>query len=564
MKAYRYLIAILLLIGGQSALTAQDTVTVGVSTPLAAGEELPRGVADRLIAYYNRPSTIRFGGRTRIPEGRTISGDVGVLGGPVELAGTVDGDLLLVNGDITLRPGSRIAGDLTVVGGAVLGVDVGQVDGVVTIYSAILRYRRTEDGIEYMGSEAMRTYEPTSRTKIELPSWRLGESEIFISASAYNRIEALPITIGPRITTGGDNPLRVEALLVYRTVGGFSPDAADIGYQVRARQWLFGHRAVWLEGGVQAVINPIERWQLTNLENSLTLFLFRRDYRDYYEREGWYGALGWRTEGGFFGSAEYRDERQRSRTTRNVWTILFNKGDELRPNAAINQGDLKSVLFTVGIDTRTDEVRPLSGWHNTLTVEQAVGGQLDDQKQDFTRFFLDLRRFFRVSRNSVLALRIGGGGPIGNDRLPAQRQHYIGGAGSLPGYRMMEFDCGARSSPDFGTVPGYGCQRFALFQAEYRSSLNFDFRWDHNSSPRQVDFSRRPWAVDFSPAIVLFYDAGAAWDTDEDFYDHLTVGDNWVADLGAGLELGGLGAYFAYPLVGSGKLRFVLRLAARF
>ncbi|HSG81025.1 MAG TPA: hypothetical protein VLC48_02145, partial [Gemmatimonadota bacterium] len=178
MRAYKYLIAVALLFGGPSMVTAQDTVTVGVSAPLAAGEELPRGVADRLIAYYNRPSTIRFGGQTRIPEGRTITGDVGVLGGPVDLAGTVDGDLLLINGDITLQADSRITGNLTVVGGAVIGVDVGRVDGVVTIYSAILRYRRTDAGIEYMGSEAVRTYEPAGQTKIELPSWRLGESEI--------------------------------------------------------------------------------------------------------------------------------------------------------------------------------------------------------------------------------------------------------------------------------------------------------------------------------------------------------------------------------------------------
>jgi hypothetical protein len=564
MKAYRSLIAVALLIGVQAVAVAQDTVTVGVRAPLAAGEELPRSVADRLIAYYNRPSTIRFGGRTRIPEGRTITGDVGVLGGPVELAGTVDGDLLLVNGDITLEQGSHIAGDLTVIGGLIIGAEEARVDGVITAYTAILRYRRIDEGIEYMGSEAARTYEPGARQRIELPSWRLGDSEIFISASAYNRVEALPITIGPRITTAGRNPLRVEAFLVYRTVGGFSPDAADIGYQVRARQWLFGHREVWLEAGVQQIIDPIERWHLSNLENSLTLFLFRRDYRDYYEREGWYGLLGWRTGGGFFGSAEYRDERHRTRETRSVWTIFFNKDDPLRANAAVNQGDLRSVLFTVGIDTRTDEIRPLSGWFNSFTIEQAVGGALSGESQDFTRFFLDLRRFFRVSRSSVLALRLAGGGPFGSDRTPAQRQHYIGGAGSLPGYSMMQFDCGARESPDFGRVPGYGCQRFALFQAEYRSSLDFHFHWDHRESPQSVDFKGVNFAADFSPAIVLFYNAGAAWDTDEDFYDHLKLSDNWLADLGAGIEFGGLGVYFAYPLLGSGNLQAVLRLTARF
>jgi hypothetical protein len=551
-----------LLAGIPVGAAAQDTVTVGVRAPLAAGEELPRSVAERLIAYYNRPSTIRFGGRTEIPAGRIISGDVGVLGGPVELAGQVDGDLLLINGDIRLAAGSRIHGDLTVVGGVIMGIERARVDGVVTTYTAILRYRRVEAGIEYLGSEP-RTYEPVRRTRLELPSWELGESEIFVSARAYNRIEALPIAIGPRITTSGRNPLRLEALLIYRTIGGFSPDDNDIGYQVSARQWLLGHRTVWIEGGVQSIIDPIERWQISNLENSLALFLFRRDYRDYYEREGWYGTLGWRSNG-FFGSVEYRDERHRARETRNPWTIFFNKDDEFRPNAAIETGNLNSLIFTVGIDTRTDELRPLSGWFNTLGLEQAVSGRLDGVEQDFTRFFLDLRRYFRVSHGSVLALRVAGGGPFGNDRLPAQRQHFIGGAGTLPGYDMMEFDCGARATPGFGVAPGYGCQRFALFQVEYRTSLDFHFHWDHKTSPRDVDIYGNPFAIDFDPAIVLFYDAGTAWDTDEGFYDHLKLSDNWVADIGAGVEFGGLGLFLAYPLVGSDDLQFVVRLDARF
>ncbi len=88
----------------------------------------------------------------------------------------------------------------------------------------------------------------TDGKRIELPSWKLGDSEIFVSARAYNRVEALPIVIGPRITTGGSNPFRFEAFLIWRTVAGFEPKEGDLGWQVRGKQWLFGHRAVWLEG----------------------------------------------------------------------------------------------------------------------------------------------------------------------------------------------------------------------------------------------------------------------------------------------------------------------------
>jgi hypothetical protein len=532
-----------LLFAALSPLLAQDTVAVGVQTPLPPGEELPDRVADQLVAFYNSPGTFRFSGRTRIPADQRISGNVAIIGGPVDIAGQVNGDLVVLNGDVTLQAGSRVAGDLTVVGGIIIGTAEGEVSGIITTYTAVFRYRRTEEGIEYLGSGGAPSSVPTSKT-IALPSWRMGSSEIFVSASAYNRVEALPISIGPRITTGGSNPLTFDALLIWRTVGGFEPQSGDLGWQIRLRQHLFGHRAVWLEGAYQNVVNPIENWKLTNLENSLTLFFFRRDYRDYYMREGWYGLVGWRHKS-LFGSFEYRDERHETRNSRNVWTIFF-----------------RSLLLTLGIDTRNDPDRPLSGWYGVLTLEQAVGGSLSGEKPDFSRFLLDLRRYLRVSRSAMLGLRLTGGGPFGNSVTPAQRQHVIGGAGSLPGYSMLQFDCGARTSGDFGTVPGYGCQRFTLFQAEYKSSLDFHWHWDDRQD--FDDMKGDIFTIDFNPAIVLFYDAGAAWSTGENYWDHLTKSDNWVADLGAGLDFGGLGFYFAYPLTGSGGLNFVLRLTARF
>jgi len=558
--AHTILLASALLLAGPLALAAQDTVRVGVRAQ-EPRQELPGRVAQTLVEFFNRPSTIRFSGRTRIPAERTIIGDIAILGGPVELAGRIDGNLVVLNADIRLEEGSRIDGDLTVVGGVVSGLDEGYIAGVVTTYMAVFRYRRIDGEIEYLGSEREpRRRWPTGR-RLRLPRWTMGDSEIFVSARPYNRIEALPLAIGPRITTGGRNPLRFEALLIYRTQAGFDPKRDDIGYQVRVRQWLFGHRDVWLEGGLQSVIDPIEGWRLTNLENSLSLFLFRHDYRDYYEREGWYGQLGWRASN-FFGSLEYRDERHRSVTTQRVWTILFNTEHDYQPNAAIDGGDLRSVALTIGLDTRNDPDDPWAGWYNQARVESAVGGQLSDADAEFTHFFLDFRRYTRVSRNSMVGLRAVGGGRIGSDPLPAQRQHVIGGVGSLPGYDQLQFDCDARSDPDFAEQPGYGCQRFFLFQAEYRSGLDFRFHWDYEQFPD--DFDPDIFSVEFEPTIILFYDAGGAWNTAEGFFDYLGDSDNWVADVGAGLDFGGAGVYLAYPLTGSGGFNLFVRLTARF
>src|SRR5690606_35570996 len=55
------------------------------------------------------------------------------------------------------------------------------------------------------------------------------------------------------------------------------------------------------------------------------------------------------------------------------------------------------------------------------------------------------------------------------------------GPGSLPAFRAMTVDCGARAGrarldPDGPLfLTGYGCDRFALFQVEYIGSLDIDF-----------------------------------------------------------------------------------------
>lgn len=540
------------------AARGQDTVNVGVATARST-TELPRAVADEVIAFYNRASTIRLSGRSRIPAGRELDGDVAILGGPVELAGGIGGDLVVINGDVRLEPTARIGGDLTVVGGDLEGEYEATVEGAITVYEGRLRYRRTDDGIAYLGTD--RRLPPVSRTRLELPDWTIGDSEIYISGHAYNRVEGLPIAVGPRITTGGRNPLRLEALLIYRTEAGFDVDRKDIGYELNARQYWGGHHTIWTEAGLVSVIDPIERWQLSNLENSLSLFFLRRDHRDYYDRTGWYGRVGWKISRALQASVEYRDEEHETVTTGSPWTIFFNTNDEFQPNARIAGGDLRSAALALRFDTRNDSDDPWAGWYNQLRLETSLGGELAGREPDFTHFFLDLRRYNRVSPGAAVALRLVAGGRAGGSFMPAQREHAIGGPGSLPGYNQREFDCGVRSQALIGEVASYGCQRFALFQAEYRGDLNFGFEWGDEDEEADIGDI---FSVDFQPDLILFYNAGAAWNTEDGFVDHLTNSNNWVADVGAGLELGGIGLYLAYPLAGSGGFNFFVRLDGRF
>lgn len=54
-----------------------------------------------------------------LAEGKIVAGDVALLGGDLELLGIVEGDVLVLNGELTLGPDARVDGDVLQVGGEV-------------------------------------------------------------------------------------------------------------------------------------------------------------------------------------------------------------------------------------------------------------------------------------------------------------------------------------------------------------------------------------------------------------------------------------------------------------
>jgi len=60
-----------------------------------------------------------WGGNAVLEEGSRIEGDLNVLGGNADLAGTVTGDINVFGGDVQLRSSSRVEGNITKLGGNV-------------------------------------------------------------------------------------------------------------------------------------------------------------------------------------------------------------------------------------------------------------------------------------------------------------------------------------------------------------------------------------------------------------------------------------------------------------
>jgi len=548
--------------------------------------DLPRSVADQVIEFFNDPSTIRFTGRVDIPAGRVVMGDVVVLGGPVTIAGEIRGDLVVVNGNLTVDDAGTVTGDVTVIGGAG-HVLQSQIGGQLTVYDQNLPYRQAGQRITY--------------DEHRWDRWRRNRDLSHVSVrveQSYNRVEGLPVMFGPVLQTPGPNKFRLDALAIWRSESGPHLASNELGYMVRAEQHMGPGGRYSVGASAHSQVQPIESWHLTNIEASLAAFLLHEDYRDYYKREGFAAYARYDDPStGIRLTGEYRSEDQSFLAAVSPWTLRRN-ADPWRPQPLVGEGRISTMTGDLAVDRRNDPDDPSDGWYLQARATFGVSGTLTvpdyyqaepapptavaparDLATDFQAGFVDLRRYTRLGPDSDVRLRGVLGGSIDGKPLPPQYQHALGGEGSLPGYALMSVDCGARSQPysifrgsaddpvRTPTFARYGCDRIALVQAEYRGSLSFNMDLGSSrESDADADWSWYP-AIDLSPSWVVFFDAGRGWALSGDTGGPGLIGSNTqtLMDLGAGIYLGDVGVYWAWPLNGSNRrVNFFLRIAHRF
>lgn len=563
---------------------------------------LPADLAQRASRVLNDADTRRYEGDAQIESGDVIEGDVAVLDGDLALGGRVEGDVVVVNGSLRLSDGAEITGSVLVVGGDIAGQDSAEVGGEMVVFAEPVSHCRRGDAVDVTGdctglaAAVDAPAETGIATEREDDGWE-GEDDdngnaqfVLATGRSYNRVEGLPIKFGPAVETAGSNPLRLRALAIFRTEqgGGLGPERW--GYDARIEQFFGGRRAFRLGGRAFSVVDPIEAGHLTDLENSLSTFFLHQDFRDHYHRRGWtaFATLAPR-QWPLSTTVEYREERHRSMAPGSPWA-LYRNDEPWRPQPLAGEGRLSSVATLMEVDSRSDAQDPSTGWfvrgelekalRSTLTRPEAntradatlVEPQLYDVK--WLMGTIDIRRYNRISPSSRLNLRLAGGASINGGGLPPQRQFALGGEGSLPAFPLFALDCGARtntvSEGPAGTrgnfYPRYGCDGYALFQAEYRGDMAFRLDlggWGDDEDEEYADEGRwGGWAsIDAALGWVFFVDAGRAW-RGIDGYDEPTV-----VDLGAGVLVGDLGIYFAVPVMDDrdrGGVNFFIRLAPRF
>ena len=230
------------------------------------------------------------------------------------------------------------------------------------------------------------------------------------------------------------------------------------------------------------------------------------DHQNYYLREGIEVALQWqpiRQRHSFKLSvlAESHDSLQKSTD----WHFFnWRSKSEVRENPVVTPGPMRSVLFKYDYSTRHDFL----GWHNTFFVEHsnsAIGSDFD-----FTRYQLHLRYAHPLGSHRIRTRAVGS---FSTAPLPIQRQFAIGGPGLLNGYPLYAF----------------AGDRGFLFNIEYFLHLPALPNWKN-----VLEFSDVPLF------LVLFLDAGQAWNASEEKYIFEPK-----SNAGIGLQLGKTEFYLA-------------------
>lgn len=564
---------------------------------------VPRDVALEVTRLFNAAGTRRVRGDFTLSPSDTVRGDLAILNGNARLSGVVYGDVAVLNGDVFLADGARLDKGLTVLGGVLEAPERPRVSGEIRVWSS--RYRYEESGDTLIANTDFLT---------RFSQWVRDEdagdtqSQLFVTtAHTYNRVEGLPIYLGPRFRTrSGDTRVRAELFGIFRTGDGLVWKDENLGHRALFEVKQGNNAGVAVGARLFDEVDAMEQWQLTDTEVGLATFLFSRDYRDYWERHGAQGYVSLFAGRGHELKLSYGEERWNSRQARDVFR--FNDGIALRPNPVSDQGVVRLLTVSGTFDTRTNPRNPLSGWYLRGEYERGTSDALDlapltpglgrpdglariglaPAEVTYGRALFDLRRYNRLGPNAQLNLRAVVGGWVNGDALPLQRRLAVSGIDALPGFdfrrSLSTNDIGTCATGDEALYVSLGrpaqCERMALLQVEWKGDFRFGLFGDDDGGDRRWQFGRGR----ADGTWVVFANSGRGWLVNRGSTvsgprspadvaaDPLRFGKNkvpdigtWRTDIGGGFDFGDFGVYVAQAVSQSGLSPNVyVRLGRRF
>jgi cytoskeletal protein CcmA (bactofilin family) len=537
----------------------------------------PADVVEHLLAVYNDSTTTRLLGTFVLPAGSELRGVVALFRGMLVVQGQLSGPVHVINGDLWVTATGRVDGEAIVTGGRIRVDPGGVITGTQRAWSDPAPVYRTTAGrlalreqrraIGELGSATRSFYTAGISTTLSLGT-----------SGSYNRVEGLPIVVGPSFAHQATPTVDVRLDLrgIIRTTTDPTGIRNRFGYDARL-EWVVGVPARAVIGGrLRSEVVPVEASPWSRTEAGWLAFLMHEDSRDHYQAIGPEVYLEGEPFRGVTLVASLREDKERS-VRANDPISIFRTDRPWRPNPVIDDGTYRTLRIGIGVDSRNDRTDPSSGWLvrgdweygasssvAPVTLPRSVRDPLpDDREYHYARISLDARRYARLDPDTRVNVRLTAAGWVAGDPLPIQRRVSMGGGDLLPGYGFRDRNCHPTGFID-PSRPAL-CDRAISVHAELRRRTGLGLlyrlrRGEMTDLDRIFGFDRAD--------LVLFANAGTAWLAGDGPgqvpVNRIPVFREWATDVGVGLDTGGLGFYLAKPLTDGGPFRFTVRLQRRF
>ena len=409
---------------------------------------------------------------TTIKNDETVSGHLVLDSGNLVINGTVQGDVLVMDGNVTIGAGAAVKGNVTAIDGRVT------IDPEATVRGRILE-THWHNLFPATFSTPRLTYRRAisyQQTQYSLPGY--GSDLLF----RYNRVEG--VFFGVSVPKKFQSPGRRWSSFGFF---GYGLENSRWRYQFGLARWLFNPLSFKTELGAEAhdLTDTKDAWRISEFENTMAALFLRKDFQDYFRRTGFslyfLQNVGKSVQVRF----SYAADKYRDMPIKTNWA-LFGGDRRFRRNPPLGlfRGTIRSLSAEFTLDTRNIENSEWNGWYAYLGVEKATPGLRSDF--DFERYLLEIRRHQRITRGENLTVRLLLGTSAG--QLPLQKNFELGGLSTLRGY-------------DYKIFSG---NRMILTNLEYK--LNMD--------ATGINIPVVDDIIDHSK-LILFSDAGLAWHDSE-------------------------------------------------
>jgi hypothetical protein len=406
--------------------SAQTKIVVADAGPGPGPEMLVRALAGphRIVL----PAASQY----LLPKDSTVSQTLIILGRSAVVEGTVRGDVIVVDGDLTMHPGGQIEGRAVAIGGGVYESALAKTGSVSAFRDFAYDIAPTTDGLS-LTYHSNDEYSEQSST-VQWPGIR------GLMIPSYDRTNGLSIPVGVDLNA---SPMKFQVTprLTYRSqlgridpwIGATANPSRNIGVSANFGRSTFSN----------------DSWIRSDLINSLHVISFGNDTRNYFRGTRGEARLTWFADSAVSIVSTYvgvRGEhslsvRPDSGATGGPWSFRGRKqlDDMLRLNPAIDNGKIGSLILGGAGDWLIETI------HTRAAVDIEVGrasfdsvagraiandrnfGQLTlDGTIDFPTFGAQSLRF---DGHAVLTTR---------GATPRQRFAYLGGSGTLPPLDLLE------------------------------------------------------------------------------------------------------------------------------